>query len=188
MIRGDLISFLPPGSFFLSRKKLEQNVNSVPITWRTFKMTEEKEFQHLEELIRTASNHLLTKEEKIGYLMNQDLKDQLYGKFPECFISLKKMGRDTSAYLLPLCNRAGILDPEVIKISYAAVGKLLSDPSGTYDVNDLQTILDKLDRMKARYSKEVPKPPSQAGRKAVVTRMFNNIKTHLKTVTVGPKE
>jgi hypothetical protein len=98
------------------------------------------------------------------------------------------MGRDTSAYLLPLCNRAGILDPEVIKISYAAVGRLLSDPSGMYDVNDLQKILDKLDRMKSRYSKNIPKPPKAAGRKAVVTRMFNNIKNHLKTVTVGPKD
>jgi hypothetical protein len=120
--------------------------------------------------------------------MNPDLKDRLYGKFPECFISLKRMGRDTSAYLLPLCNRAGILDPEVIKISYAAVGRLLSDPSGMYDVNDLQKILDKLDRMKSRYSKNIPKPPKAAGRKAVVTRMFNNIKNHLKTVTVGPKD
>lgn len=152
-------------------------------------MSEEKNdkgLQHLEELIRTASNHLLTKEEKVGYLMDPKLKDRLYGKFPECFVSLKRMGRDTSAYLLPLCNRAGIVDPEVINISYSAVGRLLSDPSGMYDINDLQQILDKLDRMKSRYSKEVPKPPKPASRKAVVTRMFNNIKKHL--VTVGPKD
>ena len=148
-------------------------------------MPEEKDKQgtkHLEELIRTASNHLLSKEEKVGYLMNPKLKDKLYGKFPKCFISLKKMGRDTSAYLLPLCNRAGIIDPEVIKISYAAVGKLLSDPSGMYDVNDLQIILGKLDKMKATYDKLSPKPPQQAGRKAVVTRMFKNIKGHLKNI------
>ena len=151
-------------------------------------MPEDKGLQHLEELIRTASNHLLTKEEKVGYLMNPDLKNQLYGKFPECFISLKRMGRDTSAYLLPLCNRAGILDPEVIKISYAAVGKLLSDPSGMYDVNDLQQILAKLDRMKSRYDKDIPKPPKPAARKAIVTRMFKNIKNHLATVSVGPKD
>lgn len=151
-------------------------------------MSEEKNdkgLQHLEELIRTASNHLLTKEEKVGYLMDPKLKDRLYEKFPECFVSLKRMGRDTSAYLLPLCNRAGIVDPEVINISYAAVGRLLSDPSGMYDINDLQQILDKLDRMKSRYSKDVPKPPQAAGRKAVVTRMFNNIKKHL---TIEPKD
>lgn len=151
-------------------------------------MPEDKGLQHLEELIRTASNHLLTKEERVGYIMDPAVKERLYGKFPECFISLKRMGRDTSAYLLPLCNRAGIVDPEVIKISYAAVGKLLSDTNGMYDVNDLQQILDKLDRMKSRYSKAVPKPPQAAARKAVVTRMFRNIKNHLDAVTVGPKD
>jgi len=150
-------------------------------------MSEEKDkqaTQRLEELIRTASDHILSKEEKVGYLMNPKLKDKLYGKFPKCFISLKKMGRDTSAYLLPLCNRAGLIDPEVIKISYAAVGKLLSDPSGMYDINDLQTILGRLDKMKATYDKAIPKPPQQAGRKAVVTRMFKNIKNHLKNINL----
>lgn len=146
----------------------------------------DKELQNLQELIRTASNHLLTKEEKIGYLTNPELKNRLYGKFPECFISLKKMGRDTSPYLLPICNRAGVIDPIVIKIAYKAVSKLMNDSTGSFDINDLQKILDKLDRMKSRYEKSIPKPPQAAARKAVVTRMFNNIKNHL--VTIGPKE
>jgi hypothetical protein len=145
-------------------------------------MAKQKELHRLEELIRNASNHLLTKEEKIGYIMNPELKKRLYGKFPECFISLKRMGRDTSAYLLPLCNRAGIMDPKVIDISYKATEKLLSDTSGMYDINDLQKILDKLTRLKATYDKQIPKPPQQAGRKAVVTRMFNNVKNHLAIV------
>lgn len=138
-----------------------------------------KELQNLEELIRLASQHLLTKEDKLLYITRPELRDKLYGKFPECFISLKRMGRDTSSYLLPLCNRAGMIDPDVIEISVKVIQRLMSDPSGMYDINQLQTILDKLDRMKARYKKEVPKPPQQAGRKAVVTRMFNNIKQHL---------
>ncbi len=141
-----------------------------------------KELYRLEELIRTATNHLLTDKEKIGYLMNPELKQRLYGKFPECFISLKRMGRDTSAYLLPLCNRAAVMDPMVINISYKMVGKLLSDSSGMFDINDLQTIFDKLTRLKDRYDKETPKPAAQAGRKAVVTRMFNNIKGHLTSI------
>ena len=145
-------------------------------------MTKEKELHRLEELIRTASDQLLTKEEKIGYITNPDIKNRLFIKFPECFISLKKMGRDTSAYLLPLCSRAGIMDPTVINISYKAVGKLLGDPTGSFDVNELQGIFDKLTRLKARYDKTIPKPSQQAGRKAVVTRMFNNVKNHLATV------
>jgi len=151
-------------------------------------MSKEKELHKLEELIRTASNHLLSQEDKIGYILNPEVKNRLYGKFPECFICLKRMGRDTSPYILPLCNRAGIIDPQVIEISYKVVGKLLGDPTGLFDVNELQGILDKLDRLKARYNKEVVKPPTQAGRKAIVTRMFKNIKNHLTTITVGPKE
>lgn len=138
-----------------------------------------KELQHLEELIRSASQHLLSKEDKLLYITRPELRNRLYGKFPECFISLKRLGRDTSPYLLPLCNRAGMIDPDVIEISVKVIQRLLSDPTGMYDINQLQTILDKLDRMKARYKKNIPKPPQQAGRKAVVTRMFNNIKRHL---------
>lgn len=145
-------------------------------------MSKQKEIHTLEELIRTASNHLLTKEEKIGYLTHPEVRNRLYGKFPECFISLKRMGRDTSAYLLPLCNRAGIMDPQVINISYKVIGKLLSDVTGSFDINELQGIFDKLTRLKAKYNKTIPKPPQQAGRKAVVTRMFNNIKNHLAVV------
>lgn len=150
-------------------------------------MAKEKRFEHIEELIRTASNHLLTQDERVGYIINPELRKRLYGKFPECFICLKRLGRDTSDYLLPLCNRAGIIDPDVISISYKMVGKLLGDESGNYDVNQLNSTLDKLDRMKARYKQSVPKPARAAARKAGVTRMFKNVKDHLKTITVGPK-
>lgn len=142
----------------------------------------EKRIEHLEELIRTASRDLLTKEDKFGYLHRPELRQRLQGDHPECFISLKAMGaigRNTSNYMLPICNRAAIVDPDVIDVSIKAIQRLMSDQSGTYDINGLQTILDKLSRMKDRYSKTVPKPPSTAGRKAVVTRMFNNIKNHL---------
>lgn len=148
----------------------------------------DKKLQNLEELIRTASVHLLSKEDKFAYISNPHLKKMLYGKYPECFISIKRLGQDTSSYLLPICNRAGIVDPDVIIVAMKAVKRLMADPSGTYDVNDLQGVLDKLNRIQNRYSKDVIKPPQQAGRKAVVTRMFNNVKDHLTTIRVGPKE
>ena len=145
-----------------------------------------KEVHRLEELIRTATNNILTPEERISYLLSPDLKNRLNGKFPECFISLKRMGQDTSEYLLPLCNRAGIIDPLAINISYRIVGKLLSDSTGLFDVNNLQSIFDKLTRLKDRYEKEVPKPAQAAARKALVTRLFNNIKGHL--AVISPKD
>lgn len=145
-----------------------------------------KEVHNLLELIRLATSNIMTKEERVGYLMNPTLKNQLYGKYPECFISLKRLGQDTSPYLLPLCNRAMSRDPLVINISYKMIGRLMNDSSGTYDINDLQSIFDKLSRLKARYEKEEVKPYEAAGRKAFVTRVFNNIRDHL--LTIGPKE
>jgi hypothetical protein len=141
----------------------------------------EQNIERLEELIRLAANHLLTKEERVGYLnySDPDLRSVMYGKKPECFISLKRLGRDTSPYLLPLCNRAMIVDPDVIMISIKVLRKLMSDTSGMYDANDLTNVLTQLQAKYSRYSKEVPKPPKEAGRKALVTRMFNNIKNHL---------
>lgn len=145
------------------------------------KVIQEK-LEVLEELIRTAASHLVSDDDTMEYLKSKDLRDRLYGKFPECFVCLKKMGRlgrNTAPYMLPLCNRAGITDPKVINVSIKVIKKLMSDSSGTYDINDLKTVLASLERKNDVYSKAVPKPPSQAGRKAVVTRMFNNVKNHL---------
>ena len=149
----------------------------------------DKQLEHLEELIRQASQYLLTKEDKIGYLRWPYLKQRLHGKHPECFISIKAMGRigrDTSSYMLPICNRAAMIDPDVINVSIKVVQRLMADPNGQYDINGLQQVLDKLNRLQDRYNKPIPKPPKAAARKAVVTRMFNNIKNHL--VTIGNKE
>jgi hypothetical protein len=136
--------------------------------------------ERLEELIRTATNHLLTKEEKIGYIADPELKQRLFKKFPDCFISMNRMGQDFSDYLLPLCNRAGILDPVAINISYKTVEKLMSDETGGFDINTLNSVLDRLDKLKTKYSKSPVRPPQAAARKAIVTRMFNNIKSHLR--------
>ena len=138
--------------------------------------------ERLEELIRTAADNLLTKEEKIGYIADRNLTKVLVGKFPKCFIILKRVGIETDDYHIPICNRAGLIDPSVINISQQVITKMMSEPSGKYDINDLQIILDKLNRLHSRYNKEIPKPPVLAARKATVTRMFNNIKNHLRTI------
>jgi len=142
----------------------------------------EENLEVLEELIRTAAANLVGDNETMEYLRSKGLRDKLYGKFPECFMSIKKLGRigrNTAPYMLPLCNRAGITDPKVISISIKVIQKLMSDTSGAYDVNDLKTVLASLERKNSVYSKDIPKPPNQAGRKALVTRMFNNVKNHL---------
>lgn len=141
-----------------------------------------EELNILEELIRTASQNLISDEDTYKFLQYRQLRNRLYIDHPECFVSIKRLGRigrNTASYMLPLCNRAAIMDPKVIGISIKVIQRLMNDSTGMYDINDLKKILASLQRKQSVYSKEVPKPANQAGRKAVVTRMMNNIKGHL---------
>jgi hypothetical protein len=139
----------------------------------------ESKFELLEELIRTAYNILNPDGEDLGYLRNKDLRNRLYGKYPACFLKLEPIGRDTSAYLLPLCNRHGIEDPKVIAISIKVVQKLIEGDSGRFDNNILITLLSKLQHRHDVFVKTVPKPPIAAAKKANVTKHFNQMRNHL---------
>jgi len=112
----------------------------------------------------------------------------LYGEKPKCFLKLLPIGRDTSPYLLPLCNRAGFEDPKVIAIALKMVQKLMAEKSDMFDSNDIQKVLNQLNHRNNILSKTVPKPMSMGAKKAKVTRMFKNIKQHLdmnKTKAMG---
>ena len=146
-----------------------------------------KDLEILEELIRRA-NQLINPEDSLSYLLKKDIRDRLYGSKPKCFIKLQPTGQDVSAYLLPICNRAGIEDPKVINVSIKVVQKLMGDGKGKFDINTLQTILNSLQHRHNTFNKEIPKPASPAARKAQVTRMFKNIKQYLdmtKTSAIG---
>ena len=97
--------------------------------------------KHLSELIRKA-NDLINPEDSVAYLQKKDLWDRLYGEKPKCFLKLMPIGRDTSPYLLPLCNRAGYEDPKVIAIALKMVQKLMDEKSDRFDNNDIQKVLN----------------------------------------------
>jgi hypothetical protein len=133
----------------------------------------------IEELIRKVDGYLSPEDgDDYSYLYNKDTRDRLYGDHPECFLKIQGVGREFPT-LFPICNRYGHKDAKVIDISRRVVRRLMSDERGDMDVNDLQGILGSLDRSHSVYSKDIPKPPAQAGRKAHTTRMMNNIKKHL---------
>ena len=139
----------------------------------------EKDFDYLEELIRKVDGYLMPQPaDDLEYLYSKDLRDRLYGKNPKCFIKIKGIGREFPT-LLPLCNRHGHKDAKVIDVSRRVVKKIMADKTGMFDGNETLELLGKLDRMFNVYSKDVPKPPEAAGRKANVTRMMNRIKKHL---------
>ncbi len=149
-----------------------------------------EEFKQLAELIRKA-NELVNPEDSLSYLLKKDLRDRLYGDKPKCFLKLLPIGRDTSPYLLPICNRAGIEDPKVINVSLKVIQKLMDNTNGKFDVNALQSILNQLNHRHDTFIKKVPKPASAAAKKAQVTRMFKNIKQYLdmnKTAAMGDRE
>lgn len=132
------------------------------------------------ELIR-AANAIIDPEDSISYLQKKDIVNKLQGSHPKCFLSLKGIGRDTSDYMLPLCNRMGIETPKVINVSLQAVKKMIANDTGKYDVNVMNTMLNKLQHRHNTLSKAVPKPPSTAASKTKITKMFRNIKNHLDT-------
>ena len=134
-------------------------------------------FDMLTELIRKVNNSLLPygNEDKLLYLQQKDIRDRLQNKFPKCFLTIKGKGRDIP--FLPLCNRIGIHDPDIIKFSI----KLANQMNGLEDIDqdDLSVVLTKLQKMYNTYSKDVVKPPQAAAKKGLTTRMFNNIKKHI---------
>lgn len=144
------------------------------------KMTKKlnEDIQHLSELIRKV-NDMINPEESTEYLTKKDLIDRLYGEKPKCFLKLLPIGRDTSPYLVPLCNRSGFEDPKVIAFALKMVQKLMTDKGDQFDSGDIQKVLNQLNHRMSVLSKTVPKPMSMGAKKAKVTRMFKNIKQHL---------
>ncbi len=140
---------------------------------------QEQDYMYLEELIRKVDGYLMPKpEDDLEYLYSKDLRDRLYGKNPKCFIKIKGIGREFPT-LMPICNRHGHKDPKVISMTRNVLQRLMNDKAGLFDGNEMVEMLGKLDRLHNTYSKDIPKPPEAAGRKANVTRMMNNIKKHL---------
>ena len=135
--------------------------------------------KYIDELIRKVTNHLLTPYERFDYVTVPQLKRRLFLAKPECFISLKRIGRDTSDYLLPICNRAGIVDPAMVNVSYKLIQRLMSVNDGTFSSEDLQKVLTKLQYLRNRYTKDIVRPMQQAARKGLITRLFKNIKSYL---------
>lgn len=142
------------------------------------KQSLEEHIQQLEELIRAASKHIQHNDD-IGGLLKKDVRDRMYGKNPECFVSLKRLGREP--FFLPICNRKAIVDPAAINISMGVIQKLMANHDSG-DVNELQHMFDKLTRMKNRYSAEIPKPPKAASRKAMVTKLMKNMGKYISVI------
>lgn len=146
----------------------------------------EEGIEQLEELLRSVSNTLSPYKDKYAFLQQKQLRDRLYGSHPKCFLALKGMGQPLP--FLPICNRMGIIDPNIISFSMKVAKRMASDErmNQKYSPDQFNDMLKALERLLHIYSKDTPKPPIAAARKRKITRMFQNIRQYLKPTPVPP--
>jgi len=134
--------------------------------------------QFLEELVRKAYELIspIPFDYDLKWMMKQDHRNALFEKNPKCFLMLKRMGRQIPFF--PVCNRAGITDPRMIDISIKMIDKLAGNDQ--IDQDHLIVIAQKLQALKSKYSKELPKTTEMASKKAQVTKFLNKVKSKFK--------
>jgi hypothetical protein len=154
-------------------------MEKIIIAWRKMMKPMDKEVVILEELIRRAYEHMrpFTYHRDLEWLSNPDLRKGLFDKFPKCFLSLSINRKDVPFF--PICNRLGFVDPRIVLFSMKLANKLATIGDPRVDVTNLQGVTKRLEFLHRKYSKEVPKPEDMAVKKAMVTRMLNNVKKYL---------
>ena len=86
----------------------------------------EEQMHYLEELIQKVYRTMYPEEDhfqRLAWLTQQGTIESLFDRYPKCVITAEVGKR----ILFPICNRAGIHDPEVIKFSM----DLNLDPAST---------------------------------------------------------
>jgi hypothetical protein len=118
----------------------------------------EKNFYKLNELLRRASEAMGYEEDegkKLEFLRSKALKDELYGMYPECYLTFKGRGREVPFF--PICNRMGMHDPFMIKFSLKLAQKM--NNSGKFNGPELEEVMTKLGDMYAVHSKGTEEQP-----------------------------
>lgn len=133
----------------------------------------EEDLELLEELIRKAYQLIspISYEYDLKWLMKQDNRTGLFEKHPKCFLKLKMMGRDIPFF--PICNRGGMISPAFISLSLKMVDRLVGNDRVNQD--HLVVVATKLNVLKKKYDKEIPRPTEMASKKANVTRFINSV-------------
>lgn len=139
-----------------------------------------EDMQILEELIRKAYSLIspLSIHQNLQWIMNKDARDNLFEKYPKCFLTLRKKGRDIPFF--PICNRSGISDPDIIKFSMKLANRLKNRPE--IEGEQIDAILVKLQNLDSKFSKEIPKPGNMVAKKALATKLMSKIRTYLDQV------
>jgi hypothetical protein len=134
-------------------------------------------FQILDELLQKVNDivYPFSYRDELKAIMDKQTRHNLFEKYPRCFLPINIGNKD--AFILPICNRAGATDRNMIAFSKKFANRLLDRP----DVNRgmLEITMKKLDRMDNKYSKEPVRPADMAARKGNSTKSLNKIKDYI---------
>lgn len=125
----------------------------------------QESFTMLEELLRQANDLIspITHHDDLKLLTTDYMKqDSIKNK--KCYLTLRRQSGDV---LFPMCSRAGMMSPEMIKFSLKMAKKLADKPE--YPPDQLQVIITKLEKMHNKYSQPIPKPDNSAYLKRLAT-------------------
>ena len=139
---------------------------------------QEKEIQHLSELIRRVSNLLSPDSylDNVGAIINKQVRDRLFGEYPKCFLKAKNVwGRELP--IMPICNRRGMEDPSMIAFSLKVANTMKDSPN--IDQDHLGSVIVKLNRLQNKFNKPIPKPDDMTAKKALTTRLMTKVKEYL---------
>lgn len=140
-------------------------------------------FQKLDELLQTV-NHIVTPfsfRDELESVMDPETRKRLYEKNPRCFLPIRMGNKDIP--FLPICNRNGATDKDMIAFSMKLANKLLGREN--VDRGMLEITLKKLNRLNTTYSKEIPTPANMAAQKALATKAMILLKQNLDQIRNG---
>jgi len=122
------------------------------------------DFKVLDELLRKAQDMInpISHEEFIKSLTKEGMAEY-YKKHPNCFMRIEDV-------LFPLCGQGARKCPRMIAFSLKMAQTLIG--TDAVDQEALAILMQKMERLKGRYEKEVPTSVSAATKKAQSTRKF----------------
>jgi hypothetical protein len=138
---------------------------------------------YLSELVRTAHQILSPQShiDELNYFMDKNNRDSFKQRYPNCFHALKYID-DREDHLLPLCNRSGSFDANMIRTTIVFVKKFRDEEQDQIDVGHLDDVLLKLSKLEDKYKRENVKTGTMAYRKGFVTKNINHIKKYLEAI------
>ena len=122
-------------------------------------------YKQLEELLRMAHRIIdPDSHERFIQSLTKEGMTEYYKKHPNCFFRIQDV-------LFPLCGKNARKCPQMLAFSLKMAQRLIG--TDAVDQEALNIIMQKLERLKTRYEKEIPTSITGAVKKAQATRRFN---------------